>query len=161
MLPVARPKRGAIQQRSRSDQRVAQFDTVTLAILAEIIACPSPCFAVNRRTNEQSKQVGERRMLVRPRAGPKLRGAYRRVQDRAVGQAQFNPPRDNALLFSARNLDEDIGIHQNGHCFPGLPIRLPRRKLRTYSSASGKYARSFRVPTKACMAFLRWSSLPT
>src|SRR2546422_11646347 len=101
MLPVARPKRGAIQQRRGRDQRVAQFDTVTLAILAEIIAGPSPCFAVNRRTNEQSKQVGERLMLVLPRASPKFGGAYRRGKDQGCPLGPFRPPPPQALLLSA------------------------------------------------------------
>jgi hypothetical protein len=65
MLPIACPKPGAIQHGSRSYQGIAQFETVTLAILPEIVASLASNFSVDWNTNQRPKKVGHGLMLRR------------------------------------------------------------------------------------------------
>src|ERR1700686_341292 len=99
-------------------------------------------------------------MLARSRPSPQLGRGYRRIQNCAFRLTELPPLRKDVAVSLATNFDDDVGIDKDGHRFSNLSIRVPRRRVRTYSVESGKSARSALIPTRACMASRRSSKLP-
>ena len=87
MLSIARPQFGMVQNCGRCDKCIAQFETVTLVILPEIITGLAACFCVNGSAEQRTKEVVEHVMFARACTCPKFRGTYWRVQDKTVGLA--------------------------------------------------------------------------
>src|ERR1017187_39532 len=160
VLPVSRPERGAVQYSARGNQGIAEFHCVALSVAPEVIACLTACFRVDRNTCKCTEQVVEGVLFRRARPCPKLGGADRRIQDANLGAAQFGPSRDQTRVSPARHINEDIGIDQHTHFAVSLSRRSPRRSLRTISTASGVFEAGLRIPTNACMAFIRWPCFP-
>src|ERR1017187_236014 len=160
VLPVSRPERGAAQYSACGNQGIAEFHCVALSVASEVIACLAACFRIDRNACQSTEQVVEGVLFRRARPGPKLGGADRRIQDGNVGAAQLGPSGDQIRVSPARHLNEDIGIDQHTHFAVSLSRRSPRRSLRTISTASGVPAACLRIPTNACMAFIRWPRFP-
>src|ERR1017187_6985453 len=160
VLPVSRPERGAAQHSACGNQGIVEFHCVALSVASEVVACLAACFRIDRNACQSTEQVVEGVLFRRARPGPKLGGADRRIQDGNVGAAQLGPSGDQIRVSPARHLSEDIGIDQDAHFAVSLSSRSPRRRLRTISTASGVSEARLRIPTNACIAFIRWPWFP-
>jgi len=66
-------------------------------------------------TCQRPEKIVQGVVLIRPGAGPEFSYTDRRIKDGSVRVAQVYPFGNDVRIPAARDLNEDVGIDQDGH----------------------------------------------
>jgi hypothetical protein len=160
VFAVARPERRSSLHGAGSDQRVAQFNRVALAVTSQVFSGATAYGGVCGNAEQSVEQSVECGMFRRASASPKFGSADGGVEDQCVGLTEFEPVGHDGLVPASPYLDQDVRIGKDGHRSPRRSSLEPRRSSLTSSLLFAALARDFRIPTKLCIAAMRASCRP-
>jgi hypothetical protein len=124
-------------------------------VKSEIVSSALTDLDVNRDAMERNEEGAESCMFLRPGAMPELCDGHRGAQQGGVALTQQVPAGEDGTIPRSQNLNQNVGVDQNGLQETILRSRFPLRSLRTYVVESGKSFRSFHMPTSACIVCRR------
>ena len=131
VFAIAGPERGLMLDRGCGDESIWDFQAMAARVFVKQTACRDSGFIIGRQTDEQLEECGKHSMFLRPCACPNFRHYQGGAEDGLPREDQFGPLRENLLITSPQNLDDDIGVDENIHRMPSRFRRVPLRRLRT------------------------------
>jgi hypothetical protein len=160
MLAVARPQPRFGGYRAGRNQGVTRFQRMALAVTSQVVSGTATDSALCWNAEQSLKQSLNGRILGWASSSPKLGSTDSGEKDRRIGSAEFEPLRNDRLVPSSGDLDQDIRVDEDGHRSTSRSSLEPRRSSLTSSLLSLARLRDFRIPTKLCIAAMRSSGRP-
>ena len=160
MFSISRPKCCPAGYGGGRNQGIAQFNCMSFSIPPQVFSSKATHSGIGGYAHQSLEQSFQRLIFRCACACPEFGDADRRDEDQRVGSAEFDPPRNDGPVAAPGDLDEYVGIDEDGQRPPGRSSLEPIRSCRTSSLLSGESGRDFRIPTKLCIAAIRVSRLP-
>lgn len=142
------------------NQCVAQFNRVTFSVSSQVFAGKPANACIGGNAVQRLEKSFQRPIFRGAGSCPEFGDADRRDQEQTVGPAEFEPSRRDRLIPATGDLNQYVGIDEDGQWPPNRSSLEPLRSCRTSSPLSTVCGRDFRMPTKFCIAAIRVSGLP-
>ena len=130
MLAVSRPEAEVVKRSRGGDQGIAELDVMALPKLLKKLSGTNAYFQVNRNAEERGKESLEGTDFSGAGAMPEFGDGYGRAKDWGVFATQLAPSGKQGGITGAGDLNQDIGINENGHQEAKRCWRFPFRSLR-------------------------------
>lgn len=108
MLAVARPELGSSLHSAGSDQCVAQFHRMALAVTSQVFSGATAQGGVYWDAEQSVEKSVECGMFRWASASPEFGGADGGVEDQCVGLTEFEPTQHYGLVPPSRYLYQDV-----------------------------------------------------
>jgi hypothetical protein len=100
-------------------------------MLPQVVARQLTDLGVDRDAAHHREERMQSSVLLRPGTVPQFCNGHRRAQEHTFAPAEFIPAGENDIVPTSRNLDQNIGVNQNGRQEAILLSRFPLRSRRT------------------------------
>jgi hypothetical protein len=127
---ISGPEREFVDRSGSGDQGIAELDLMASRKPPQVVASAPSDFCIDWNGCHRSEQIVHRMVLPGPGAVPDLRDGYGRARNESIASTQILPSREQNLVPSPSDLNQNVGVDQDGFQ-RSLLSRDPLRRRRT------------------------------